>query len=85
MGVARTAAFVAHNHTDVINLLPWLGLKLGERSLWYTNSAPDHHVIYPGGQRTLALCTKCVTPVALTTAPRAQLLKKGAWFLHPNW
>ncbi len=27
-----------------------------------TNSVPDQHSIYPGGQHTLAFYTKCVIP-----------------------
>ncbi len=31
-------------------------------SLARTNSVPDQHSIYPGGQHTLAFYTKCVMP-----------------------
>ncbi len=29
----------------------------------YANSVPDQHSLYPDGQYTLELCTKCVMPV----------------------
>ncbi len=34
----------------------------GTPSQAYTNSVPDQHSIYPGGQHTLAFYTKCVMP-----------------------
>ncbi len=34
----------------------------GTPSWAYTDSVPDQHSIYPGGQHTLAFYTKCVMP-----------------------
>ncbi len=34
----------------------------GTPSKAYTNSVPDQHSIYRGGQHTLAFYTKCVMP-----------------------
>ncbi len=34
----------------------------GTPGLAYTNSVPDQHSIYPGGQHTLVFYTKCVMP-----------------------
>ncbi len=35
MDVARSAPQGAHYHADVIYLLPYLGIKMGARALWY--------------------------------------------------
>ncbi len=45
----------------------------GAPGLVYTNSVPDQHSLYPGGQHTLALFTKCVTPVGLDCHLREQV------------
>ncbi len=34
--VARSAPQVAHYHADVINLLPYLGIKTVASALWYS-------------------------------------------------
>ncbi len=53
-------------NVDIIYLLPLLGMK----EAWglrysFTNSVPEQPFLYPVGQHTLALYTKCVTPVNL--------------------
>ncbi len=58
--VARSAP-----HGDVIFLLSQLRMKKGARGSWYSELGLHQHSIYPGGQHTLAVYTKCVTPVGL--------------------
>ncbi len=52
----------------------------GTPSKAYTNSVPDQHSIYPGGQHTLAFYTKCVMPEGLVTAVAGVGDLNGSWW-----